>query len=82
MKTIDFARSSLTFRIDTLKKPSQTVRHKPPFTLNDARIPIECRGEITAKETNGGVSRAGPNPNRRRLQRLSLFPEYPIRCYE
>ena len=29
MQAIDFSRSFLTFRIDTLKKPPQTVSHKP-----------------------------------------------------
>ena len=51
MKTIDFSRSFLTFRIDTLKREPITVSHKPPFSLNNARIPIECRCEITDKQT-------------------------------
>jgi hypothetical protein len=51
MRAIDFAHSFLTFRIDTLKKPPATVSHKPPFTLNNARIPIDCRCEITDKRT-------------------------------
>jgi hypothetical protein len=51
MKTIDFARSFFTFRIDTLKKAPETVSQKPPFSLNNARIPIECRCEITDKQT-------------------------------
>ena len=51
MKLIDFSRSFLTFRIDTLKKPPITVSHKPPFTLNNVRIPIECRCRITQKST-------------------------------
>ena len=46
MQAIDFSRSFLTFRIDTLKKPPQTVTHKPPFSLNNARIQIECRCEV------------------------------------
>jgi hypothetical protein len=49
MQTIDFARSFLTFRIDTLKKPPKTVSHKPPSTLNNARIQIDCRCTITEK---------------------------------
>ena len=52
MKAIDFSRSFLTFRIDTLKKPPQTASHKPPFTLNNARIPLDCRCEITDKGTS------------------------------
>jgi hypothetical protein len=51
MKAIDFSRSFLTFRIDVLNKPPVTVSHKPPFTLNNARIPIDCRCEITDKQT-------------------------------
>ncbi len=38
MPTIDFSRSFLTFRIDTLKKPPQTVSQQPPYSLNNARI--------------------------------------------
>jgi hypothetical protein len=51
MKTIDFARSFLTFRIDAAKKEPITVSHKTPFSLNNARISIECRCEITDKQT-------------------------------
>ncbi|MGE0610377.1 MAG: hypothetical protein AB7O62_25030 [Pirellulales bacterium] len=54
MTTIDFARSFLTFRIDTLKKPPITVSHKPPFPLNNARIQIECRLEVVEKSTGQG----------------------------
>lgn len=50
-QVIDFSRSFLTFRIDILKKPPATVSHKPPFTLNNARIPLDCRCEITDKRT-------------------------------
>ncbi len=52
MKTIDFHRSYVTFRIDTRMKPPQTVSHKPPFSLNNARIPIECQCVVTEKTTN------------------------------
>lgn len=51
MKTIDFARSFLTFRIDTTRRPPQTASHKPPYTLNNARIQIECRLQVTEKTT-------------------------------
>jgi len=34
---IDFSRSFLTFRIDTLKKPPQTGSPPPPYTLNNTR---------------------------------------------
>ncbi len=49
MKMIDFSRSFLTFRIDTLKKPPITVSRKFPFTLNTSRVPLECRCRITQK---------------------------------
>jgi hypothetical protein len=49
MTTIDFSRSFLTFRIDTLKKAPVTVSHKPPFPLNNARIQVDCRLEIVEK---------------------------------
>jgi hypothetical protein len=51
MHTVDFSRSFLTFRIDTLKKPPTTTTHKPPHTLNNARIQIDCRCEIVEKVT-------------------------------
>lgn len=47
MSTIDFSRSFLTFRIDTLKKPPQTVSHQPPYSLNNARIQLDCVCDIT-----------------------------------
>lgn len=43
MKPPDFSRSFLTFRIDALKRPPVTASHKPPFSLNNARIAIESR---------------------------------------
>src|SRR5689334_11134335 len=49
MKAVDFSRSYLTFRIDTLKKPPKTVSHQPPFTLNNARVQIDCCCEIEDK---------------------------------
>lgn len=51
MQAIDFSRSFLTFRIDTLKKPPQTVTHNPPFSLNNARVQIECRCEVRERDT-------------------------------
>jgi hypothetical protein len=44
---IDFSRSFLTFRIDTLKKPPRTVSHQPPFSLNNARIQLDCVCDLT-----------------------------------
>ncbi len=51
MNTFDFNRSFFTLRSDTLVKQPQTVTHKPPFSLNNARIPIECRCVVTEKAT-------------------------------
>jgi len=51
MKTINFLHSFLMFRIDALKKPPQTVSHKPPFSLNNVRVPIECCCQVTEKST-------------------------------
>ena len=51
MKTVDFSRSFLRFRTDTLNKPSRTASHKAPYTLNNAVISIECRCRVTDRET-------------------------------
>jgi hypothetical protein len=56
MQTIDFSRSFLTFRNDWLKKPPETVSHKPPFTLNNARILLECVCAITDKTTGDSTT--------------------------
>jgi len=47
LKVLDYARSSLMFRIDTLVKPPITASHKPPFSLNNARILLESTCWIT-----------------------------------
>jgi hypothetical protein len=47
LKVLDYARSSLIFRIDTLVKPPITASHKPPFSLNNARILLESSCWIT-----------------------------------
>ncbi len=52
MQTIDFARSSFTFRVDSEKKPPKTVTQKVPYSLNNARIPIEA--SLTVSEKDGG----------------------------
>ncbi|MFP6619730.1 MAG: hypothetical protein VB877_10325 [Pirellulaceae bacterium] len=51
MKTINFNSSYVTFRIDTERKTPQTVTHKPPYTLNNARIPVECVCTVTEKSS-------------------------------
>ena len=52
MHTIDFARSFITFRIDTLNKPPETVTHEPPFSLNNARVQVECRMKLHDKKSD------------------------------
>jgi hypothetical protein len=51
MQTIDFGRSFFTFRIDLANKPQQTMSHKAPYDLNNARIQIDCRCEIRDNES-------------------------------
>jgi hypothetical protein len=51
VKVPDFARAYLTFRIDALKKAPTTVSHKPPTTLNNARLQIEARCRVTDRTT-------------------------------
>lgn len=49
----DFSRSFLTFRMDlTITRP-RTVSQPPPFTLNNARFPIECVCRIQHAESPG-----------------------------
>src|SRR5688572_24441954 len=52
MNLIDFSRSFILFRVDWSVKPPSTYSHAPPKTLNNARITLECRCEITP--TSGG----------------------------
>jgi len=47
MKVSDFNRSFIRWRIDLETMSALTVSHKPPFTLNNVRVPLECRAEIT-----------------------------------
>lgn len=42
----DFQRSFVRWRIDTQTKPALTVSHEPPFTVNNVRIPLECRATL------------------------------------
>ena len=52
MQAIDFPHSFLTFRIDTLKKPPKTVTQKPPYSLNNARIPLDAHLTISERGTD------------------------------
>ena len=51
METINFARSSLTFRNDGSKKKAAMTSKQEPFDLNNARIPLDCHCVITEKGT-------------------------------
>ena len=42
----DFQRSFVRWRVDSEKKPVITVSHKPPFRVNNVRIPLECRATL------------------------------------
>lgn len=46
----DFARSFVRFRIDLKQTQPKTVSQPPPFTLNNARFPLECRCRVTPGE--------------------------------
>ncbi|CAN5629337.1 hypothetical protein BH10CHL1_BH10CHL1_11650 [soil metagenome] len=52
MQVPDFSRSFLTFRIDLHKQTAITVSHKPPFSLNNARIQLESRCLIHDRQTD------------------------------
>lgn len=51
MEMIDFPNSYLTWRTDWEVLPSKTASSKPPYTLNNARIQIDCWCGITEKAT-------------------------------
>ena len=41
-EAIDFARSFLWWRTDALEQLALTQTSKPPFALNNARVPLDC----------------------------------------
>jgi hypothetical protein len=51
MEVINFSTSYLTWRNDSLVVKPKTQSSKPRFTLNNARIPIDCRCEIVERAT-------------------------------
>ncbi len=55
MQAIDFHNSYLGWRTDWDVLPPRTASHRPPWTLNDVRIPIESRCRVTEKAS--GASR-------------------------
>ncbi len=52
MNIPNFAASFLTFRVDWEQQQSLTASHKPPYTLNNARIQIEAVCQITDRLSN------------------------------
>ena len=46
-KVLDFAHSTMTFRIDIDKFPPRTLSHRPPYPMNNARVGLDCRCRIT-----------------------------------
>jgi hypothetical protein len=51
LKVLDFARSTMTFRIDLDRMHPRTLSHQPPFALNNARIQFDCVSRITERVT-------------------------------
>lgn len=51
MKVLDFARSTMTFRVDLDRMHPRTLSHQPPFALNNARIPIDGVSRIIDRIT-------------------------------
>ena len=47
MKVCDYGRSFVTFRIDLTKKRPVTVSQKPPHTLNNGRLQVDCLCRVT-----------------------------------
>ncbi|MBS10555.1 MAG: hypothetical protein CME19_02985 [Gemmatimonadetes bacterium] len=51
MEAIDFWNAYLTWRTDWNVIPSKTTSSKPVYTLNNARMPVDCCCRITEKAT-------------------------------
>ena len=47
MNVLDFARSSITFRIDLDVLPPRTLSHQPPYAMNNARVQLDGRLTVT-----------------------------------
>ncbi len=56
MMVTDFFRSFLTFRMDLNITQPRTVSQPPPFTLNNARFPLECVCRVTHGTAAGAVT--------------------------
>jgi hypothetical protein len=46
-RVLDFAHSTMTFRIDIDKMPPRTLSHRPPYAMNNARVVLDSRCRIT-----------------------------------
>ena len=55
VEVCDFNRSFIRWRIDVDALPPLTVSHEPPFTVNNVRVQLDCRAEITDIKTNQTV---------------------------
>ena len=51
MQVLDFARSTMTFRIDLDTIPPRTLSHVPPYPMNNARVQLDSRCTITERAT-------------------------------
>jgi len=49
VRLLEFARSTILFRIDLDVLPPRTLSHKPPFAMNNARIQIDSVCRITER---------------------------------
>ena len=54
MEVVDFPHSYLMWRVDITEREAETLSHKPPYALNNARIPVDATCDIRDRET--GVS--------------------------
>jgi hypothetical protein len=54
VKLLEFARSTILFRIDLDVLPPRTLSHKPPFPMNNARIQIDSVCRITERAGGRG----------------------------
>lgn len=50
MLTYDFSRSYFRFRVDLAAQPMVTLSHKPPTTVNNVRINLDCRIALTDRQ--------------------------------
>ncbi len=48
---VDWGRSFVTWRVDTLRKPPRMQSNQPPRTLNNARVQLECVTEVVELAT-------------------------------